>query len=145
MPQDLRKAQDLGTIRNPEWTSSLFFSEPSRHSSFWLGLSSPTHIQPGQPPGAHEFTRFRVKFLSLPVEIVTHLPPHQLWLGEWVIRCKTAPKAVWLARGEWQWAEESLLPLDSGKQSQHSPSHKSGNTAVGADIFSHSFFFFWSP
>lgn len=47
MPQDLRKAQDLGTIRNPEWTSSLFFSEPSRHSSFRLGLSSPTHISAG--------------------------------------------------------------------------------------------------
>lgn len=34
----------------------------SRHSSFWLGLSSPTHIQPGQPPRAHEFTRFRSSF-----------------------------------------------------------------------------------
>lgn len=58
-----------------------------------------------------------------------------------MIKCKTAPKAVWLAGGEWQWAEESLLPADSGKQSQHPPSHKSGNTAVGADIFSPFFFF----
>ena len=63
----------------------------------------------------------RVKFLSVSVEIVSHLPPHQLWLGERAIKCKTAPKAVWLAGGDWQWAEESLLPMDSGEQSQHLP------------------------
>ena len=100
MPQGLRKAQDLGTIRNPERRPPCFSSKPPRHSSFRLGLSSPTHVQPGRPPGDHEFTCCRVKFLSVSVEIVSHLPPHQLWLGERAIRCKTAPKAVWLAGGD---------------------------------------------
>lgn len=52
--------QGLGRLRTwePEGIQKgrppCFSSEPPLHSSLWLGLSSPTHVQPGRLPGEHE-------------------------------------------------------------------------------------------
>lgn len=117
----------------------------SGHSSFWLGLSSPYPYSAGIATREHMSLHASGSSFSLSQLKLWLICRHINSGWEWVIRCKTVPKQCGLQEGSGSGQKRACYPWTQGKQSQHSLSHKSGNTAVGADIFSHSLFFFWSP
>lgn len=140
MPQGLRKAQDLGTIRNPERRPPCFSSKPPRHSSFRLGLSSPSPCSAGtatRRPWVYMLqgqVSLRLSWNCVSFAATSTLAGRT---GDQVQNCSQSSVAC--RRGLTVGRRE---PVTHGLRKAESapPSHKSGNTAVGADIFSHFFF-----